>query len=252
MVTTDVGVLDKVMAILGAFDSRTRSLDPATAASRTGMSTPTAYRLMKAMSAHGLLTTRGRSYELGHTLLRLGQLAHGGSDVVAAARPHMVSLRDTVDESVELQVLEGCSRVPVALEPSRRTVRTEAQIGVPLALHRGASARPLVAWMPEDQALELARRSAEAAGDQLDEQAYTERLARIRRRGFDVGSGERDPETGAASAPIFGPSGDVVAMIVASGTTTRFQDESHREAAAEGVLSAARAITADLGGTFPL
>ena len=104
MLTTEVGVLDKVMSLLALFDDRTPTLDPVTAARRAGMTTPTAYRLMKAMTAHGLLAHDGSGYRLGLTLLHLGQLAGLHFDIVRIAQPFMVRLRDECNESVELQV----------------------------------------------------------------------------------------------------------------------------------------------------
>lgn len=249
MIATDVGVLDKVMALLALFEDRTTTLEPSAAARATGMSTPTAYRLMKAMSAHGLLVPDGRGYQLGLKLLHLGQLASLRLDIVSAARPHMITLRDACNESVELQVRSGHTRVPIHIEMSSRTVRPAAQVGLPLPLHKGASSRPLLAWLPEGEALELAHESARAVGEELDAEAFVERLGAIRHRGYDVGLGERDPETGAAAAPVFDRSGQVCAILVVSGTRTRFQDTAHREAIVERLTEAARATTAALGGT---
>lgn len=251
MVTTDVGVLDKVMSILALYDDRTDDLEPAAAARASGMSTPTAYRLMKAMTAHGLLTQTGRGYRLGLTLLHLGHLASSTLDVITVARPHLLALRDEVNETVELQVLRGHTRVPVHLEASSRTVRAAAQVGVPLPLHKGASARPMIAWMPTDEALRLARASAAAEGDELDEAELVARLERIRAQGYDAGYGERDAETGAAAAPVFDRDGRVAALMVVSGTRTRFKDATHRKAVVRHLVDAARAATLAFGGTEP-
>lgn len=251
VVTTDVGVLDKVMAILALYDDHT-VLEPAAAARAAGMSTPTAYRLMKAMTAHGLLAPEGRGYRLGLSLLHLGHLANHNLDLVTVARPHMQALRDAVNETVELQVRVGHSRVPVHLEPSTRTVRAAAQVGLPLPVHKGASARPMIAWLPVEEALALARESAAAAGDELDEAAMRSRLATVRSQGHDIGYGERDAETGAGAAPVFDRSGQVVAILVVSGTRTRFKDATHRKAVVRSLLEAAGATTRDLGGRAPL
>jgi DNA-binding IclR family transcriptional regulator len=50
-----VGVLDKVMAILHAFPDGAARLQPPEIAEQLGISQPTAYRLMKSMAEHGLL-----------------------------------------------------------------------------------------------------------------------------------------------------------------------------------------------------
>lgn len=60
-----VGVLDKVMGVLDCFPDDDARLAPRRVAEITGMSTPTTYRLMRAMSEHRLLVTDGRQYALG-------------------------------------------------------------------------------------------------------------------------------------------------------------------------------------------
>lgn len=60
-----VGVLDKVMTVLDCFPDEGTRLAPRRVAEMTGMSTPTTYRLMRAMSEHRLLVADGRQYALG-------------------------------------------------------------------------------------------------------------------------------------------------------------------------------------------
>jgi DNA-binding IclR family transcriptional regulator len=204
------------------------------------------------MTAHGLLAHDGSGYRLGLTLLHLGQLAGLHFDIVRVAQPFMVQLRDECNESVELQVRSGHTRVPVHLESSTRTVRSAAQVGLPLPLHKGASSRPLIAWLPDEEALEVAAESAAADGDTLDADDFLTRLRKIRRQGHDVGLGERDEETAAAAAPVFDRSGRVAATVVVSSTRTRFSNEAHRERTVDALMSAAREVTSALGGTFPV
>src|ERR1700754_4602657 len=148
------------VGILDAFDDGTVRLEPPQVAARIGISAPTAYRLMGAMAEHRLLGTEGRGYRLGTRLLQLGARVSEGVEVRAVALPHMKELRDAIDETVELQILTGHSRVPVEMVVGRRTVRTMGELGVPLPIHLGASSRVLLAWLDEQVALELADRSA--------------------------------------------------------------------------------------------
>ncbi len=245
---SSVGVLDKVVAILDAFTDGATRLDPPQAAARAGISAPTAYRLMAAMAEHQLLETEGRSYRLGTRLTRLGARVSEGVEARAVALPHMRALRDATEETVELQVLTGHSRVPVEMVVGRRPVRTMGEIGVPLALHLGASSRVLLAWVGEDQARELARRSAEQHGDHTwDPVAHTHRLAQVREQGWEFSAGERDPETWAVSVPVRDRVGDVVAALVVSATATRFADEAHRSRVIARAGDASAAISSDLG-----
>lgn len=245
---TSVGVLDKVMSILDAFEDGSTRLEPAGVARRVGISTPTAYRLMGAMSQHRLLDVEGRRYRLGSRLLELGSRAHRGVHVRGVALPHMEALRDDLDETVELQIRTGHHRVPVEMAVGRRTVRTAGEIGVPLPIHLGASSRVLVAWLEENLALALAAASAEEMpGRPWDPATYRERLRLVREQGWEYSGGERDPETSAVSAPVRDHNGYVVAALVVSSTLTRLADEVHRADIVQRLLATAAAVSTELG-----
>jgi DNA-binding IclR family transcriptional regulator len=245
---TSVGVLDKVMAILDAFDDGTDRLEPSQVAARVGISAPTAYRLMGAMAEHRLLGVEGRGYRLGSRLLQLGARVSEGVEARAVALPHMKQLRDETGETVELQILTGHSRVPVEMVVGSRTVRTMGQIGVPLPIHLGASSRVLVAWLDERNALELAGRSAaDHPGTPWDPENYRRRLHLVREQGWEFSAGERDSETSAVSVPIQDRHGDVVAALVVSGTATRLADEVHRASVIAAACAAATVISTELG-----
>ena len=243
-----VGVLDKVMAILDAFDDGTVRLEPPQVAARIGISAPTAYRLMGAMAEHRLLGTEGRGYRLGTRLLQLGARVSEGVEARAVALPHMKELRDAIDETVELQILTGHCRVPVEMVVSRRTVRTMGEVGVPLPIHLGASSRVLLAWLDERAALELADRSAADHPETVwDPASYRKRLRLVREQGWEYSAGERDSETSAVSVPIQDRHGDVIAALVVSSTATRLADAAHRAMIIERARAAATAISAELG-----
>ncbi|WP_109473199.1 IclR family transcriptional regulator [Ornithinimicrobium cavernae] len=245
---TSVGVLDKVMAILDAFADGSTRLDPAAVATRVGVSTPTAYRLMGAMAQHRLLDVDGRTYGLGSKLLELGSRAHRGVDVRAAALPHLRHLSTESAETVELQIRTGHRRVPIEMIVGSRTVRTAGELGVPLPVHVGASSRVLLAWLDEEQAMRLARESADELPDHpWDPEQYLTRLRLVREQGWEYSRGERDPETSAVSAPVRDRNGYVVAAVVVSSTLTRLADEAHRTAVIDLVRTAAHAISTDLG-----
>lgn len=241
---TGVGVLDKVMAILWLFDEQTATLDARQVAEATGTTLPTAYRLLKAMTAHGLLMREGDGFQLGFTPLHLGALVRRRLDLVGVARPQMRELRDLTRETVELHVRVGASRVPVHLEIAQRPVRTGAEIGVPLPLHLGASGRVLLAWLPEALGLELAAESAELAGDELDPH-LPDRMRRVRSDGYAISFGERDPEASSISAPLLDAEGRPAAALVVSGTVNRFADPSYRASLCSAVADTAARLSGD-------
>src|SRR2546421_702583 len=78
---TQVGVLDKALAILQAFSREETMLTPREMATRTQLSLPTVYRLAQALSTHGLLEQDEQHFRLGMELLRLGSLAAEANDL---------------------------------------------------------------------------------------------------------------------------------------------------------------------------
>src|SRR5918993_3679190 len=110
-----VGVLDKAVGILSLLAED----GPATLAGvvrGTGLARPTAYRLLSALEAHGLVAREDGRYSLGLRLLGWGERAAAVASpgLVEAARPALVGLRDASGESTQLYVSEGDGRACVA------------------------------------------------------------------------------------------------------------------------------------------
>ncbi|HEX6516984.1 MAG TPA: IclR family transcriptional regulator [Nocardioidaceae bacterium] len=239
----EVGVLDKVMAILHAFPDGAVRLQPPEVATRLGLSQPTAYRLMKSMAEHGLLDHDSGGYRLGVVLLHLGARVTDGLNLYHLARPHLEWLRDTTAENAELHLLHGHTRVPIEVVASPQNLRPMGQVGVPFPVHVGASSKVLLAWLSPRERHSLAAASHRADPDAapFDDATWEEELALTRQRGWAESDGEREHGVSAIAAPVRDHAGAVVAAMVLSGPTIRFTDPAVRAAAREAtVLAAAR------------
>ncbi|CAA9450086.1 MAG: Transcriptional regulator, IclR family, partial [uncultured Rubrobacteraceae bacterium] len=140
-----VGVLDKAVGILSLLAEG----GPATLAGvvrGTGLARPTAYRLLTALEAHGLVAREDGRYSLGSRLLGWGGGAVG-SGLVEVARPVLAALRDRTEESTQLYVREGERRVCVAsVERTGGGLRDAVPEGAVLPLEQGSGGRVLLAW----------------------------------------------------------------------------------------------------------
>ena len=246
--TASVGVLDKVVAILDAFQDGDTKLAPPEAAALLGLSEATTYRLMRALRDHGLLQSDGSHYRLGLKLLGLAQRVLSGSGLVAVAIPHMKSLRDATEATVELHVLGGYSRVPIEMVIGRGPLRAMSELGVPLPLHLGASGRVLLMDADEEVAMTKARASAEQdANMPWDERRYRAKLRQVREQGWDFSTGERDLEIASVAAPIHDRHGVVVAAIAVAAPATRFKEDAHRSLVIAQTRDCAAVISSALG-----
>nr|BBH92735.1 IclR family transcriptional regulator [Thermogemmatispora argillosa] len=252
---TRVGVLDKAMAILGAFPRGESALLPQEIAERTGLPLPTVYRLAQALAEHGLLMKEGSRFRLGLTLLRLGLLVAESIDVRRQALPHLTWLNGQTEENAELHIRQQETRVVIEVVRSPHNLRPFADIGAPLPLHRGAAGKVLLAWLPEEERRALARASRERFDSEQvrrekgwDEGAFLAELEQVRRQGWAYSEGERIAGVAGLAAPIFDRRGQVAAALTLVAPAARLGSEQ-RVRAIPLVCEAARRASYDMGHT---
>jgi DNA-binding IclR family transcriptional regulator len=265
--STAVGTLDRIVDVIDAVERGARSYTDIVAA--TGMTKATAHRLVRALEQHGLLLHLGGvGYTLGPRLLALAVSATRDLPLRDLARPALERLARVTGESAQLYVRDGARRVCVDAVHSESELRTIVAVGASLPLTKGSAGRVFLAYArPTDveRLLEQAPPpwaapsgsppSAETPTRSADHDAVDPvRLARIlstvRRRGWADSVGEREPGVASVSAPIFGPAGDVLAVISVSGPASRI-GQLRGKHYAPAVTVAAREVEATLGTSDP-
>jgi len=202
---TGVGVLDRAVEVLDAVEGGARSFT--TIAEATGLTKPTAHRMIAALQAHGfLMHVEGVGYALGPRLLNLQTTALRELPLRQLARSALERLARTTGESTQLYVRHGDRRICVDAVESDNELRTIVQVGASLPLGRGSAGKVFLAWgPPSDEALEDVHQS----------------IATTRRRGWADSYGEREAGVASVSAPIFGPDNQLLAAISVSGPRSR-------------------------------
>src|ERR687897_1458067 len=230
VVVSGVGVLDKAVVILSFLSEE----GPATLAEvvvGTGLSRPTAHRLLSALEAHRLVRRCGGRFFPGVRLSLWGGRAVS-LDLIEVGRSALVALRDETGESTQLYVREGDLRVCVAsVERTGGGLRETVPVGAVLPLDRGSGGKVLVAWVED--------------GESLSNMNAAE-LAEIRSRGWAESIAEREAGGGRVRAPGFGAGGALRAAVWASGPISRL-GERPGERLAGPVVAAAREIEGTLG-----
>ena len=236
-VDTGVGVLDRAVQIVRAVDQGARTLTQLVDA--TGLTKTTTYRLLKALEAHGLLRFEGGfGYRLGPLLFRLGTRAAADLPLADAARPVLERLTESTGESSQLYVRFDDVRVCVAAVESPNELRTIVRVGAELPLARGSAGKVLLAWAPVAEW----DRFADDVGDAA---RLRHQLVTAQRRGWAQSAEERERGVGSVSAPVLGPTGDVVAAVSVSGPVARMRAALARRYA-PAVVAAAREIESAL------
>jgi DNA-binding IclR family transcriptional regulator len=215
-VKTGVGVLDRSMAILAAVERGARSFTHIVEA--TGLTRPTAHRLVKALEDHGMLTMAGGlGYRLGPRLLGLAATAMRDLPLRDLAHPALERLAAITGESAQLYVRDADRRVCIDAIESSSELRTIVAVGASLPLAKGSAGKVFLAWaQPQDRDRFLQALPEEEA-DRLGRQVAT-----TRRRGWADSVGEREAGVASVSAPVLDRKGSLVAAVSVSGPANRF------------------------------
>jgi DNA-binding IclR family transcriptional regulator len=231
-IATNVGVLDKSVAILAALAER-GPLSLAGLVEVTGLSRPTAHRLAAALEAHRLVGRDGGGrYRLGLRLLGWAGAVSAEIGLIEAARPVLDALRDETGESTQLFVRDGDRRLCVAASERRSGLRDTVPVGAVLPIDRGSGGKVLLAYAADAGAGVVV--SGHPGVDPAE-------LETIRRRGWAASVAEREEGVCSVSAPVLDSAGRVHAALGVSGPINRLGRQPQKLLATP-VVAAAREL----------
>jgi DNA-binding IclR family transcriptional regulator len=211
-------------------------------------------------SLHGLLATltdmgwveldeRTRTYGLGLRAWEAGRAYLHGRDLVERARPYMERVRDELDETVQLAVLDGPEVVYVGRVDGSHRLVTSYTVGGRVTAHASAGGKALLSLLDPE---ELERRFGGVRLERYTPQTITNarqfraELAETRRRGYGVDAEEYTVGVRCIAMPVFDHEGEPVAALSVSVPTVRF--DAKRQNRALAVLTEnARLLSQALG-----
>jgi DNA-binding IclR family transcriptional regulator len=214
-----------------------------------GLNKTTAYRLLSALEAEGLVE-RGASdgYRLGPELVALGGRALGANDLREAARPALLALARETREAAHLELRVGAETLILDEALSDHRVGTSPSVGTRWPAHATSTGKVLLAALAPADLRSLLSFPLEALTPRTitDEAALQRELARVRDRGYATGIEELEPGFVAVAVPIRARDGHVVAALGIGGPRVRLDTDRLDEVA--GLLQAqARLVSGRLG-----
>ncbi len=220
-----VEAVERALLVLDCFVPGDTGLSLKEVASRSGVNKATILRLSVSLEKFGHITRDAEGlFHLGPSLWRLGSVFRQNLRMGPVVRPVLANLVKATGESASFYVQRGDSGVCLYRVNSHRLARDHVEEGEIIPLSTGSS------------------------GQVLDAYSISEgkHAANIRKAGFYLSLGERDPDVAGLSVPVLGLEGELLGAVSLSGLRVRFTDavvEDYRTA----VLDAARQIRVEFG-----
>ena len=227
-----VGVIavTRALRVLECFQAGEAGLNLAELSRRTGLHKTTVLRLARTLAKDNYLVQRDdASWRLGCAAGWLGSCYQATFNVQDVVEPALRDLSIQTGESASFYVREGLYRTCLLRVEGPKAIRHHVRIGANLPLKFGAPGRVILAFSGE-------------AGEPYE---------MIRRRGFHLSLGEREPEVSSVSAPVFEANWRLLGSLCISGPTARLPESRLLEMAQPVVNTANQVSYALAGRTLP-
>lgn len=241
----------KAFALLEALKKGGPDLSTAELSRTTGLNQSTVLKLMSTLVSVGAASRseKTRRYSLGTALADYGRAALNQLDVRRLARPLLKELAEKSGETAVLGVVQGNKILLADKKEPLLEIRVSPFVGLQVSGSATAHGKALLAWSDPQKTEEL------IAGEGLvrhtktsivDRNALIDHLALTRTRGYATDRDEYQEGVSGVAAPVFNPSGVVVATLSIVGPSFRVDDKKLREFG-ELSLACAGRLTALLG-----
>ena len=215
-----VEAVERALTLLEAFADGAPQLSLAELAARSGFYKSTILRLARSLERFGYLSRGGDgSFRLGPTPARLGALYRDRADHGGLIRAALKGLRDASSHTASFYVRSGATRTCLYRENSQREIRHHLEEGARLPLALGAAGKVLLAYTED----------AERQGQ------------KVRRDGYALSQGERDPHIAAVAVPLFDAAGGFQGALCLSGLAAQLT-AGQKERCRDLLLEAAAAL----------
>ncbi|GGA69468.1 IclR family transcriptional regulator [Pseudoclavibacter endophyticus] len=243
--------LERGLAVIQAFADHGPELSLTETAQATGLSRPTARRLLLTLTSLGYVRVSGRKYSLTPRVLSIGYAYANSLDLTALAQPVMERVVSEAREACTLAALDGEDIVYLNRVSTRRLAHLTLAVGTRLPAYASAMGQVLLADLSPtdlDRYVSATELSPLTPRTIRTEQALRERLDDVRRRGYAQADQELEEGIRAVAVPVRGTDGRVFAALGISSTAVELDELCSRHL--ELLLDSAHELSVHLGSEY--
>lgn len=199
-------------------------------ARQMGLERPTAHRLLKALTAEGMVEQDAltRRYNLGPMLFELGILATHRFNLKEVSQPVVAQLADETGDTTFLFLRSGYDAVCILRIQGSYPIQTPSvPLGSRQPLGVSAGGLALLAALADSEIAVVLKAVAARLGayGDLDSDQVLELCAMTKRSGHAVAGNYAVPGVRAIGLPVFNAAGSPVAAITVAATHARMSDQ---------------------------
>lgn len=221
-----VRAVERAMNILFALTASPEGLTLADLSRTTGISIPTAHRLITALRNHRLVReTQTGLQSLGPGTLILARGFLGGLDFRVEALPVLSELREATSETCHLGTLASPHVVYVDKLDSTHSVRIVSRIGATVPAATTALGRSILAYSDEQAVESVIGATRAQLGIDIDAEQFRQELKKTRARGYGLDVEQNQAGVCCVGAPVFNETADVIAGVSVTIPSERFDKD---------------------------
>lgn len=244
--------LNRGFKLLKIICESTSPLSLSELAAECQLSISTIQRLTYTLQYLGLLDRdrRTKKFMAGPEMITLAFSVIDQLTLAKVAYPHMVNLRDQIDEVVALGVISGDHVVFVEILETQQLLNVNTNRGVSIPLHSTATGKAILAYLPDfaiEPYLEKINFQKITPNTITTMKSLKALLPKIRKQGFAMAIDESANGLGAVSAPVRGNDGEVIAALTIMVPTVRVNRQKLLNVYSKKVIYTADLISMGLG-----
>jgi IclR family transcriptional regulator, pca regulon regulatory protein len=212
-----VGSIAHGLNVIKAFDAEHSQLTLSQVAELTGMSRAGARRYLLTLTHLGYVNQRERLFRLSPKVLELGYAYLSSMQLSTIAQPYLESLRDQIDQTIAMAVLDDGFVVHIARANARKLMGPTLTIGRRFPALYTSTGRALIAMKSDEEIDEIITKSDLAPPTHLSlltKKEIRTALKSVRRNGYAIVDQENELGIRSLAVPVLNRSGEAAAAIV--------------------------------------